>query len=611
MGFTGMGRLGRSISISMLVALCAAGTTHAQNTAEAAASPRAMTAQEAQDVSHVLSMLKPGRPYVLNLADPQQLRFTQRALAAAGRTPANAPATFAALQTTAQHARTRAAAAKTGPMALAATPLQAKTAGAPQDLALLSNFGDDGNGVYTATGYSSVMGGTTQTTITTELFDTATRTIFATAHSSQYGQGTHFQVPVTGKVPDPAHLAAMTTIVTTVGTATTTTVISTAAGVPATAGTMTAPNYCVRTNPQDPGSNCVINGGKTMYQTGSTTLVPNPPLIKICFNRGSQQSCDYFNASGRPATSVFFPTAGTATFGNNTIGSSYATAGTFTASVADPNQGGGCVFADHQPLGDGWSASGATITWNLAQVSPTNPNNCLGINGGRPLTFNFYIELPLDLPGGQKSTGFVTFTSAYAPPMPPGFLGVPGIFLEDSCVAAGTKVHMADGSEMPIENITADDSPQVISATGEKRTVQGTARGVELHPMIRLKTSLGQELLITRTHPVLTVDGLVMARDLKVGDSIKTDKGVATIVSITTEQYRGQVHSLRLGWFDEAKSEKRTHTANGIFIGDSISQVQMEQEEMQRVKNDPAEVMRRLPSDQWREEFQNFLQQSH
>ena len=609
MRFTGMGRLGRSIS--MLVALCAAGTTHAQNTAETAASPRAMTAQEAQDVSHVLGMLQPGRPYVLNLADPQQLRFTQRALAAAGRTPANAPATFAALQRTAQHARRQAAAAKAEPMALAATPLQAKTAGAPQDLALLSNFGDDGNGVYTATGYSSVMGGTTQTTITTELFDTATHAVFATARNSQYGQGTNFQVSVTGKISDPAHLAAMTTIVTTVGNNSSTTVISTAAGVPASAGTMTAPNYCVRTNPKDPSSNCVINGGKTTYQTGSTTLVPEPPLIKICFNRGSQQSCDYYNASNRPATSVFFPTAGTATFGNNTIDSSYATAGTYTASVADPTQGGACVFADHQPLGAGWSASGATITWNLAQVSPTNPNSCLGYSGGRPVTFNFYIELPLDLPGGQKSTGFVTFTSAYAPPMPPGFLGVPGIYLEDSCVAAGTKVHMADGNETPIENITADNSPQVISATGDKRTVQGTARGVELHPMIHLKTSLGQELLITRTHPVLTVNGLVMARDLKAGDSVKTEKGVARIVSVTAQPYSGQVYSLRLGWFDEAKSDKRTHSANGIFIGDSISQVQMEQEEMQRLSNDPAEVMRRLPSDQWRKEFQTFLQQSH
>jgi hypothetical protein len=609
MRFAGTGRLGHSIA--MLAAFSAAGAVHAQSTPPAAAAPRAMTAQEAQDVQHVLGMLKPGRPYVLNLADPQQLRFTQRALAAAGRTPANAPATFAALQSTVQQAHKLAAAAKAGPVALAATPLQAKTAGAPQDLALLSNFGDDGNGVYTATGYSSVMGGTTQTTITTELFDTANQTVFAVARNTQFGQGTNFQVPVSGKVSDPAHLAAMTTIVTTVGSNSTTTVISTAAQVPATAGTMTAPNYCVRTNPSDPSSNCVINGGKTTYQTGSTTLVPNPPLIKICFNRGSQQSCDYYNASGRPATSVFFPTAGTATFGSYTIDSSYATAGTYTASVADPNQGGACVFADHQPLGTGWSASGSTITWNLSQVSPTNPNNCLGYSGGRPVTFNFYIELPLDLPGGQKNTGFVNFTSAFAPPMPPGFLGVPGIYLEDSCVAAGTKVHMADGSETPIENITADNSPQVISATGDKRTVQGTASGVELHPMIHLKTSLGQDLLITRTHPVLTVNGLVMARDLKAGDSVKTEKGVAKIVSVAAQAYTGHVYSLRLGWFDEAKSDKRTHSANGIFIGDSISQVQMEQEDLTRLKTDKNEVMRRLPNDQWRKEYQTFLQQSH
>ncbi|HDS1578113.1 TPA: hypothetical protein QEL15_000131 [Stenotrophomonas maltophilia] len=105
MHYTGTGGTGCHIGLS--AALCAAGVIQTLNaaTATAAESPQVMAAQEAQDVMHVLGTLEPWRPYVLNLADPQQLGFTQRALAA-GRTPANAPATFAALQSSAQRART-------------------------------------------------------------------------------------------------------------------------------------------------------------------------------------------------------------------------------------------------------------------------------------------------------------------------------------------------------------------------------------------------------------------------------------------------------------------------------------------------------------------------
>jgi hypothetical protein len=301
------GRFGQTLWW-MLCAFCVARALHAQAAPIASTYPRPMTAEEAQDFAHVLGMLKPGRPYVLNLADPQQLRFTQNALALAGRTSSSAPETFAVLQATTQRARALAATAATGAEAWAAKPLLANAPGAPQDIETISNFGDDGNGIFTATGYSSVVGGTTQTTITTQLIDTQTKTVYASASDTQYGQGTNFQVPVTGKVPSTANLAAVATIVTSVGNNSNTTVVSTATMVPASTGTMTAPNYCVHVDPSNPNSNCVINGGQTQYQTGSTTLVPNPPLIKICFNRGNQQSC-FFHLPARRISAATVSTA--------------------------------------------------------------------------------------------------------------------------------------------------------------------------------------------------------------------------------------------------------------------------------------------------------------
>ena len=593
----------------VLGALCMASASYGQ-TVPAQSYPRPMTAQEAQDYAHVLGMIKSGRAYVLNLADPAQLRFAQDQLAAAGRTPQSAPQTLAAFQAGAQKAKL--AAAHGGAAALAARPLVADVPGGPQDIDTISNFGDEGGNKYTATGYSSVAGGTTQTTITTQLIDIQSKQVYASQSNTQYGQGTNFSVPVTQQIPSNANLAnlaAVATINATVGKTSYTTVVSTGTMVPASTGTMTAPNYCIRVKPGDPSSNCVINNGVTQYATGSTTLVPNPTAIKICFNRGSQQACDYFNKSDRPANTVFFPEAGTANFGSNTIDSSFPTVGNFTATLIDTQDGGGCVFSG--ALGTGWSlANPSTLQWTLPQLSIVDPTKCLNKYGGRLVNFNFYVELPVNTNAG-KNKGFISFTSAYKPPTPPGYLGIPGLFLEDSCVAAGTLVRLADGRDVPIESITADNSPKVVNAVGASRTVQGTAKGVELHPMYRLTTSLGQTLLITRTHPVLTTNGLVMARDIKVGDSVKTLKGDAKITSTTQVAYPGKVYSLRLGWFDEAPSENRTHSANGIFIGDSISQQQLEQAEIDRMQHDQSEVLRRLPDDNWRKEYQGFMSQSH
>lgn len=597
-------------ALCMLGILCAAGSASAQPASAqqpAAQAPRKMSDEEAKAFAHVMGMVKPGQPYRLNLADPQQLAFTQLALATAGRTASTAPQTLSSVNAAA--VRSKKQLRGTRSVDMLAQPMVATVAGGPQDIEIISNFGSEGSNVYTATGYSSVIGGTTQTTITMQLVDTASNIVYATNTNAQYAGGTDFSVSVTGQLPANANVAAVATFVTSQGDTSNTTLVTTAKMVPASTGTMTAPNYCVRTNQSDPNSSCVLNSdGTTQYLTGSTTLVPNPQPIKICFQRGSAQSCDYYNNTLRPASTVFFPSAGTAVFGSNTVGDSYATEGRFTATINDPVGGGGCVFSNNAPLGTGWSVSAdkSTLQWNLTQLSMVDPSSCTRYTGGRPMNYMFYIETPLQTASGSN-TGFLSFSSAYSPPMAPGNLGIPGIFLEDSCLAAGTLVQLADGQQVPVESITADNQPKIRTATGDVRTVLGTASGVELRPMVRLKTSSGHDLLITGTHPVLTTKGLVMSRDVRVGDVVRTDKGEARIVSATTEEYTGKVYSLRLGWFDEARSDGRTHTAGGIFVGDSISQWQMERDELQRLKADKAEVERRLPDDKWRAEYRRFI----
>jgi hypothetical protein len=601
----------------VLGAWFAASASLAQS-APAVTYPRPMTASEKQDFDYLLPKLGKGQPYVLNLAEPHQQSFARRGLQLAQRTPQNAPQTYAAFQaavrahakkakgTTSQpvgSATATAADDPTGPQ-----PITSNITGDTQEIAAITYPRDGGDSIYAAVGLSSVFNGTTQTTITTQLIDTQSGVIYASASNTQYGQGTAFYVTAAGKVPNATYLAAVATITTVVNDVASTVVVSTASATPASTATMTAPNYCVRTKPNDLSSDCVITDGQTQYQTTSTTLVPNPTPIRICFVRGSQQACDYYDSTARPAYSIFFPEAGTAGFGSSTIdASTYSTLGYYTAMVFDPMLGGGCVFASGQPLDPaaGWSLANGntTLQWNMAQLSTYNFTKCMSTSSGRTMNFIFTVSVPL----ASGSSGFVSFSSDYTPPAPAGYYGVPQLYLEDSCVAAGTMVRLADGGEAAIEALSADQSPWVRTATGDKRKVLGTSKGMEMHPMVRIRTSLGQGLLITRTHPVLTTSGLVMARDLKVGERVRTEKGVATIVSAATEAYSGQVHSLRLGWFDERKSDRRTHTANGIFIGDSITQQQLEQEDVARLQSDKAHVAKRLPSDKWRAEYRQYL----
>lgn len=570
--------------------------------------PRPMTAGEARDYAYLLPKLKPGQAYVLNLAEPHQRSIARRGLMLANRTPRNAPQTHAALQAEVQSQLQQARGAGNDPAALAPRPLKAETPGDMQDIAAIEMTAVEGKTQYTATGYSSVYGGTIQTTITVQLVDTKSQTIYARASGTQYGQGTNFSVSVTGAVASAANLEAVATIDTTEDRTCAITTVKTPAMYGASKATMTAPNYCARNQPGNPSSNCVIDSkSQTKYESESIT----PPrqdrgAIKICFNRGSQDACDYFNSTNRPTNGVFFPTAGTASFGANIDASKFAKEGKYSTIIIDELQGGGCIFEADAPLGSGWSLPSAnTVQWNLPQLSLTNPTTCLRkVNKGRLVDFTFVVKVPLV----SSRMGEVTFSSDLPPsPRPPGYNLIPQLHLEDSCVAAGTLVRLADGSEAAIETLSADDSRSVRTATGETRTVLGTGRGVELHPMIRLETNRGQSLLLTRTHPVLTVHGPVMALDLKAGDRVRTEKGVAAIVSITTEEYAGQVHSLRLGWFDEAKTDRRTYSANGIFIGDSVTQQQLEQEEVARVRSDKAHVMRRLPNDEWRAEYKTFV----
>jgi hypothetical protein len=140
------------------------------------------------------------------------------------------------------------------------------------------------------------------------------------------------------------------------------------------------------------------------------------------------------------------------------------------------------------------------------------------------------------------------------------------------CVAAGTKILLANGKSMKIDDITGGEKVK-IGAKGEVFTVVDTFGTNKEAEVLAVTTKNGRELLITDMHPVLTSKGLVAARDLVTADQVLTDEGASRIKSIKRRKYSGLVYGFSVGATpEEAKrftSDNTCYYANGILIGDN------------------------------------------
>jgi Hom_end-associated Hint len=185
-----------------------------------------------------------------------------------------------------------------------------------------------------------------------------------------------------------------------------------------------------------------------------------------------------------------------------------------------------------------------------------------------------------------------------APTQPMYALGRKNLFLDfrNSCIAEGTSVLKADGSEAPIESIHVGDKVMA-NASGRALTVTSVSRGRESKKMVRLGDDKGRQVMLTVKHPVVTNEGVVLsAQQVKVGDQLLTRNGTTTVKSVEHVPYEGQVYNLELGTSEELaklSSKDRTLIANGFLVGDS--QMQAELEVKMSAKPASGDILARLP----------------
>lgn len=599
------------LTLSVLVPLA---TVSLQATAQTAQLPKELSAEVKADIKALDAEVQPGIAHRLDLANPLHYRYIVETFKRAGKTPENSPQLFKSLEngrniglarlksTGAPPAKALAASSNSDSgiesLNFIATFSQdnGATASGAQANNLSANAGQPG---YQATGMSSVVGGTTATNIVMELYEVETGKVYASKSLSEYNQGTDFRVQVQGQVPSgdnnpttkaqglfyyfPKDAGPNGEPVVFIQTYQDT--------LNPTSACMSQPNYCKRDN----NGNCT-----STYESSCTNTVPNTAAIKLCWWRGSQQECDYWNSNAHP-TNFVFPLSGSATFPNTVVNPAV---GVTSIYLQNPS-GGGCKVYFQQTGGldpQYWTANNQTISWNYPASAFPNTGNCINYYDGTAANLWVIAYISLNGSGTQAPPfGTLNFTSDRSNIGVPGVNIIPPLYIMQGCLAEGTEITLADGSKRAVEAFNGKGGESVKSADGKTSEVYGTTQGTEPHPMIRIKTDAGQNVLVTRTHPMILANGLpAQARALRVGDVLKTLEGSAVITALTPEQYTGKVHNL----LTQPYPTSGTYYAGGLLTGDANMQQALATVNSRSPLRSRAEIRATLPKE-WLQDFDN------
>ncbi len=248
------------------------------------------------------------------------------------------------------------------------------------------------------------------------------------------------------------------------------------------------------------------------------------------------------------------------------------------------------------------TVSGPLLSWDLGWLTFDKPN----FNAGDLVYYIFNVNIQT---GGKNVAAFITNAPPSVAPgqNPFNTCKIPSMEVVYGCLVEGTRIRMADQSLKAIESIMVGE--QVASdALGSCLTVENTVIGVEDKPILRVADSAGHVLLLTEGHPVITAQGVRLARELTEGDQLLTETGESRITGIQEELYTGQVYNLHLSAADASiilTDDNRTHYANGIMVGDGrMQRIYGEKAKQYQDKND---VLAELPK-QWHQDYLNWLE---
>ena len=243
------------------------------------------------------------------------------------------------------------------------------------------------------------------------------------------------------------------------------------------------------------------------------------------------------------------------------------------------------------------SASGFTVQWNYPYdrepIEVTGSIQYAQLANLSDPTASFFYQFAVPVDRFADPTYIFTVCSEDNPDAPSDNCTlIPPLQYWWHCVAEGTRVTLADGTEAPIESL---DNTMSVRSGGGAATVIATSRAPHHDnaghdPALRLRTAGGHELVLTSGHAVVTPGGVVPARDLAPGDPVLTADGTQAVASVEPVPLEGLVWNLRV-----EPAEGRafgSYLANGIEVGDHLAQAA----QFHARRHDPARVLATLPA---------------
>ncbi len=318
----------------------------------------------------------------------------------------------------------------------------------------------------------------------------------------------------------------------------------------------------------------VIDSQKTVEnQTIVKELIVNAPMpvkhpgakyTSVYYNRtGSRADYQYSNVKyGNDSIDIYMPFSGSVEFNGiyapdpvNPIVWDGATGLTLQIE----NVRNGCANFDMKYKDDiKWTVTGSVLSWEF-------PDNWHDVLSKNKLTcannMNFYCKMFIN-----TTIGFpvpIVIQSNGDEHKDPSYKKIPYINILWGCFAKDVLIRMANGQSLPIEQIKKGD--KVMTMDGGVRTVTELVTGEKEEKLVHIKTASVNRIQVSLEHPMLTVNGMVKAKDLTAGTILITEDGKESIESLYLVNYNDTVYNLRL-------DSDGILIANNFYAGDFAAQ---------------------------------------
>jgi hypothetical protein len=291
-----------------------------------------------------------------------------------------------------------------------------------------------------------------------------------------------------------------------------------------------------------------------------------PKKIIIAYGTASG---DYWNEfSERQAENVYFPSAGNLDIGNNLFQNSNIEAALVLKNPANRE----CVEYD-KPESKIIMEDLRKIKWNIGKTWGTAKTlkkflgNEFNVHG-----IIYYLYMEARLTNGKVAPFAVTndpqddLSTTYT---------IKSISFNIDCLAPGTKIKMADGSEKSIENIKAGDKIDC-GGNGKTAAVTNLIRSDSANTdMMAIVTEDGRSIILSFGHPVMSDKGLISANSAVEGTLLKTADNTftRTLTGCMNSGKFAELYNLEL------EGDCRTMIANGFIVGDFAAEIKVKEKE--------------------------------